>query len=194
MCAVCARHAESCLVVDLSENLQKYNLELLWILDPFIIQHCIVQCLSASFSFHNEAIDGLMLDRGGVQFVPSTGHAKGFNICSDCRSVMFKCKIPQLALANHLYHGSLPDQFADLTWVEEKVCAVYCITVHVTCLFQSSDPTQPRVFHSNTCAHEMNTMSTATVLHRTPSDVNGFLSVMFIGPKKFDLKRLGSLF
>jgi hypothetical protein len=133
-------------------------------------------------------IDGLMLDRGGVQFVPLTGHTKGFNICSDCRSAMFKCKIPQLALANHLYCGSLPDQFADLTWVEEKVCTGYCITAHVTHLFQSSDPTQPRVFHGNTCAHEMNTMSTATVLPRTPSDVNGFLSVVFIGPEKFDPK------
>lgn len=51
-----------------------------------------------------------------------------------------------------------------------------------------------RVFHGNTCAHEMNTVSTATVLPRTPTDVNGFLSVVFIGPKKFDPKRMGTLF
>jgi hypothetical protein len=31
--------------------------------------------------------------------------------------------------------GTLPNQFADLTWVEEKVCVLYCITAHVTRLF-----------------------------------------------------------
>ncbi|KAG1813770.1 hypothetical protein DFJ58DRAFT_607813, partial [Suillus subalutaceus] len=94
--------------------------------------------------------------------------------------------VPQLALANQLYHGSLPDHFSDLMWVEEKVCALYLITAHVTCLFQSTDPTQPRVFHGNTCTHEMNTVSMASVLPRTPSDMNGFLSVIFIGPEQFD--------
>ncbi|KAG1781404.1 hypothetical protein EV702DRAFT_963136, partial [Suillus placidus] len=135
-----------------------------------------------------------MLDKSGIDLDPCTGQAVALNICPDCRSSLGKNKVPHLALADHLYRGSLPEQFADLTWVEEKVCALYCITAHVTRLFQSSDPTQPRVFHDNTCAHEMNMVSTAAVLPRTPTDVNGFLSVIFIGPKKFDPKRFGSLF
>ncbi|KAG2335743.1 hypothetical protein BDR05DRAFT_850635, partial [Suillus weaverae] len=135
-----------------------------------------------------------MLDKSGVRFIGSMGKAGGFNICPDCRSSLSKRKVPQLALVNDLYCGSLPEQFADLTWVKEKVCALYCIMAHVTHLFQSSDPTQPRVFHGNTCAHEMNTVSMATVLPHTPTDVNGFLSVVFIGPEKFDLKRMGTLF
>ncbi|KAG2108181.1 uncharacterized protein F5147DRAFT_577018, partial [Suillus discolor] len=135
-----------------------------------------------------------MLDKSGIQFVGTTSKAGGFNICPDCRSSLFKRKIPWLALANDLYRGPLPEQFADLTWVKEKVCALYCIMAHVTHLFQSLDPTQPRVFHGNTCAHEMNTMLTATVLPRTPTDVNGFLSVVFIGPEKFDPMRMGTLF
>jgi len=135
-----------------------------------------------------------MLDKSGVQFIGSTGKAAGINICSLCCSLLTKRKIPQMALANDLYHGSLPEQFADLTLVEEKVCALYCITAHVTRLFQSSDPTQPRVFHGNTCTHEMNTVSMASVLPCTPTDVNGFLSVVFIGPEKFNPNRMGSLF
>ncbi|KAG1873153.1 hypothetical protein F4604DRAFT_776525 [Suillus subluteus] len=94
-------------------------------------------------------------------------------------------------LANGLFRGTLPDQFRDLTWVEEKICAIYSITAHVTRLFQSSDPSQPKVFHGNTCAHDMNVMSTVSVLPRTPADINGFLSVVFIG---FDPNRMGTLF
>ncbi|KAG2128942.1 uncharacterized protein EDB93DRAFT_1256447 [Suillus bovinus] len=40
----------------------------------------------------------------------------------------------------------------------------------------------------------MNTISTATVLPCTPTDVNGFLSVVFIGPEKFDPNCMGTLF
>ena len=50
--------------------------------------------------------------------------------------------------------------------------------LHVTRLFQSSDPSQPKVFHGNTCAHDMNVMSTASVLLRTSADINEFLSVV----------------
>ncbi|KAK1234937.1 hypothetical protein PQX77_001853, partial [Marasmius sp. AFHP31] len=43
----------------------------------------------------------------------------------------------------------------------------------------------------NTCAHELNTISTANVLPRTPSDVRDILSVVFIGSGSFDLSKLG---
>jgi len=84
--------------------------------------------------------------------------------------------------------------FHDLTWVEEKICAIYCNIAHVTRLFQSSDPSQPKVFHGNTCAHEMNVISTASVLPWTPADVTELLSVIFDGPGKFDPKQLGTTF
>ncbi|KAI6008497.1 hypothetical protein EDC04DRAFT_2582023, partial [Pisolithus marmoratus] len=98
------------------------------------------------------------------------------------------------ALANDLYRGELPEEFSDLTWVEEKICAIYCMTTHVTCLFQSTDPSQPRIFHGNTCAHNMNVVSTARVLPQTPSDINGFLSIVFMGAKKIDPTNLGPVF
>ena len=99
-----------------------------------------------------------------------------------------------MALANNLYHGILPDKFQELTWVEEMVCAIYRNTAHITCLFGSTDPIQPTMFHGNTCAHEMNTVSTASVLPCTPADINGMLSVVFVGPQKLYPKSLGKMF
>ncbi|KAG2048434.1 hypothetical protein BDR06DRAFT_829248, partial [Suillus hirtellus] len=115
-------------------------------------------------------------------------------MCPPCHTALSHSKLPALALANRLYRGSLPSQFCDLTWIEEKVCTIYSITVYVTRLFQSSDPSQPKGFHGNTCAHDMNIMSTASVLPRAPADINGFLSVVFIGPEAFDPKPIGTLF
>ncbi|KAG2340436.1 hypothetical protein BDR05DRAFT_937867 [Suillus weaverae] len=148
--------------------------------------------MSACFTFGSDLIDGLVLDPAGVFRQESIPVA--LRICSQCHSSLSHNRVPPLALANGLYRGCLPEQFHDLTWLEEKVCAIYCITAHVTCLFQSTDPSQPKVFHGNTCAHDMNVMSTATVLPRTPEDINGFISVVFIGPDKFDPKCMGSLF
>ena len=102
--------------------------------------------------------------------------------------------LPKLSLANNLFRGVLPKEFRDITWIEEMVCTIYCNSAHVTRLYQSSDPTQLRVFHGITCAHEMNVISTATVLPRTPSDINDSLSMVFIGPGKFKAGDLGGLF
>ncbi|KAJ3554887.1 hypothetical protein NP233_g12331 [Leucocoprinus birnbaumii] len=93
-----------------------------------------------------------------------------------------------------MYRGVLPPEFCDLTWVEEMVCALYRNTAHITRLYGSSDPGQPTVLHGNTCAHEMNVISTATVLPRTPADINDMLSIVFIGAKKPDSKSLKHIF
>ena len=78
--------------------------------------------------------------------------------------VFGQSSMPHLALANCLYRGKLPMEFADLAWVKEMVCAKYCNTAHITCIYQSSDLSQLKVFHGNTCAHDMKVVSTATVL------------------------------
>ena len=74
------------------------------------------------------------------------------------------------------------------------VCAKYQNSAHVTRLYGSSDPSQPKLFHGNTCAHEMNVLSTATVLPRTTSDVNDMLTVVFVGSRKFDVDCLHVMF
>ncbi|KAG2106190.1 uncharacterized protein F5147DRAFT_761758, partial [Suillus discolor] len=134
-----------------------------------------------------------MLEKAGV-FVDDSAVPR-ISICSACHVSLSKLScIPRFALANNLYRGELPSRFHGLTWVEEKICAIYCVTAHVARLFQSSDPSQPRVFHGNTCAHDMNVVSTALVLPRTPADVNGLLSVIFVGPGKFDPAKAGTVF
>ena len=73
------------------------------------------------------------------------------------------------------------------------VCALYQTTAHVTHLYQSTEPTQPFVYQGNSCAHELNVISTASVLPRTPGDINSILSVVFIGPGKSDPKQMGPI-
>ncbi|KZT29851.1 hypothetical protein NEOLEDRAFT_1209567 [Neolentinus lepideus HHB14362 ss-1] len=133
-----------------------------------------------------------MLDRNGVSVNEENCHC--INICAECRSALTRKCMPKFALSNKLYRGSLPDQFQDLTWVEEMMCSIYRNTAHIVRLFGSSDLQQPKVLHGNTCAHEMNVISTASVLPRTPADINGMLSVVFIGREKFDPKKLVDLF
>ncbi|KAG1761817.1 hypothetical protein EDD22DRAFT_779283, partial [Suillus occidentalis] len=169
------------------------HLESLRVTDEFIVQKCILQGLSCRFTFGSELIDGLMLEKAGV--VTITDDSVTLNVCGSCQAALRKPdRVPRLALKNSLYRGELPVQFQDLTWIEEKICAIYCVTAHVTRLFQSADPAQSKTFHGNTCAHEMNVVSTAAVLPRTPADVNGLLSVVFVGPGKFDPKALGTVF
>ncbi|KAG8971978.1 hypothetical protein FRC05_010513 [Tulasnella sp. 425] len=115
-------------------------------------------------------------------------------LCEDCNSMLGKGRMPRFALANGLYRGILPDEFKDLTWVEEMVCSVYRTTAHVTRLYQSTSPSDPLVFHGNTCAHDMNVVSTATVLPRTPVDIVGQLSVVFVGPHKLKPQALNAVF
>lgn len=194
VCAVCAQYQSDCKVVTVVEGeTSDLYFESLRVTDPFVIQTSIVQGLSNRFIFGSPLVDGLMLEKVGV--ISVADHCVSLNVCDSCRAALRKPnRIPRLALRNHLFRGELPVQFHDLTWIEEKICAIYCITAHVTRLFQSADPAQPKIFHGNTCAHDMNVVSTASVLPRTPVDINGFLSVVFVGPAKFDPKVLGTVF
>ncbi|KAF8482227.1 hypothetical protein JB92DRAFT_2618172, partial [Gautieria morchelliformis] len=92
-------------------------------------------------------------------------------LCPNCHSSLKVGKVLRFAFKNQLYHGQLPVEFIDLTWVEEMVCSFYRITAHVTRLYDSGDPAQPRVFHRNTCAHDMNVISVADSLPRSPADL-----------------------
>ncbi|KAG1887635.1 hypothetical protein F4604DRAFT_1570836, partial [Suillus subluteus] len=59
-----------------------------------------------------------------------------------------------------------------------------------------SDPMQPSwwVFHDNICAHEMSVVSMSSVLPRTPADINGLLSIVFVGPGKFKPDQFDPIF
>ena len=186
-CAVCSQQVsdiQTFLVTADSPLLLR--LQVLRVHDPQLVM---------AFMFDCPLIDNLMLDRHGIVHID--GDSVKINFCRDCYTTLVNSKsdkIPHFAWANCLYRGELPPFFSDLTWVEEKVCARHCITAHVTQLFQSNDPTQPRVFHGNTCTHDMNIISTASVLPCTPMDVNSLIGIVFLGPKPLNAKDLGPIF
>ncbi|KAK0215908.1 hypothetical protein EDD85DRAFT_782349, partial [Armillaria nabsnona] len=103
--------------------------------------------------------------------------------------------LPKYVLWNHMFWGLLPEEFHDLTWVEEMVCTMYRCTIQVSHLYgKASDKHQPRVFHGNTCVHDLNLVSTVTVLPWTPADVNSLLGVVFVGPKQSIKSCLGTVY
>ena len=191
-CAVCSQQLSDVQTFTLTaDSYLLHRLRILRVQDPFISR----QPSSTVFTFDCPLINNLMLDRHGIVHVDVD--SVEINLCRDCYTTFTNSKsdkIPHFAWANSLYRGDLPPFFSDLTWVEEKVCAKHCITAHVTRLFQSNDPAQPRVFHGNTCTHDMNITSTVSVLPRTPTDVNGLIGVVFLGPKPVNAEDLGPVF
>ncbi|THV04014.1 hypothetical protein K435DRAFT_650131, partial [Dendrothele bispora CBS 962.96] len=108
------------------------------------------------------------------------------NVCMECLGYLQRKKVPLLALANELYRGKLPEHFLKydppITAAEEMVCAIYRNTVNVTRLYGSEGTDkESTVMYGNTCAFEMNYISTATQLPRTPTDVNGMITVVYVG-------------
>jgi len=193
VCAVCSRHVHSVNEMHVDANSElPLNLDILQLNDPFIVTKCVIQCLSSEFIYQCSVLDGLMLDKSGIPFC--TSDSSTLNICGQCFRSLSCAKVPRFALANKLYRGQMPPQFRDLTWVEEMVCAIYRNMAHITRLYQSSDPVQPFIFHGNTCAHRTNLVSTAQVLPRTPADINGMLTVVFVGPTKLTPWTLRTLF
>ncbi|EJD34401.1 hypothetical protein AURDEDRAFT_140569 [Auricularia subglabra TFB-10046 SS5] len=116
------------------------------------------------------------------------------DICSDCDVGLRSSRVPRVSLRNGLYRGILPDEFKDLSWVEEQICAINVAACKIVRLHGSSNPENPFVLYGNTCAHPMNVVETAKVLPRAPTDIAGRLGVIFVGPKKYKPKALGDIF
>ena len=140
--------------------------------DPYL-SHKMATNFKNEFGYDCDSLSGFILCKNGIT-IEQDKNLISLTFCDECHSTLSKNKLPRLALANQLYRGHLPDEFQDPTWIEEMVCAVYRTTAHVTRLYQSTEPTQPFVYHGNSCAHELNIISTASVLPRTPGDINQF--------------------
>lgn len=66
ICAVCEMYHDTYGTVSLSNKLGDYNLDLIHLVNLFIVQHWIIQSLSSCFSFGHSLIDRLMLEKSGV--------------------------------------------------------------------------------------------------------------------------------
>lgn len=153
--------------------------------DNYILQQLKENSRMSEFIFGNAALDShsLMLYKEGVG-VDYLTHTATVCVCDQCMVFLKVATVPKFALKNHLYHGYLPSEFSDITWVEEMAVAIYHSTAFITQLYFSDDPKNPHVFHGNTCAHEQNVLSTAKVLPWTANDLSGTISVLFVGPTK----------
>ena len=160
--------------------------------DPFLVDFFKTKNDNAVSHF-SPSLNGLLLWKPALTY-QDDDQSTVLDICQDCYNSLSKNKLPCFALADHFYCGVLPEKFQDLTWVEEMVCAIYRTSAHVTRLYELSDSKYPFVYHGNTCAHEMNIVSTASVLPHTIGDINSILTVVFVGHKKFDPKQLGNFF
>lgn len=113
VCAVCSCYNREVVPICLANDLTPYHLNLLQVPDDMMSWEC------AHFSYGNAVVDGIILAKEGLIFHNSS--AVSMMVCKFCLSSLCKDWIPQLALANNLYRGSLPAEFKDLTWLEEKV-------------------------------------------------------------------------
>ena len=187
ICCVCGLERRDTSEFDPYSNKCNRSLDfsLLSVKDSYLKDH-------AEFQYGCKVIDGCILEKKGFKYHDEDKII--LQVCNECLTALTRCRIPRLSLANYFYRGKLPKEFEDLTWVEEMVCAKYRNTAHVSRIYGSSDPAQPRVFHGNTCAHEMNVLSTASILPRTCSNINDMLTVVFVGAKKFDPNCLKQMF
>lgn len=144
------------------------------------------------FHYGSKNINGCILDKRGFKQHDNDGIV--LQICNKCLSALNQKCVPHLSLTNYFFRGTLPDEFADLTWVEEMVCAKYRNTTHINQIYGSLDVSQPKIFHGNTCTHEMNVLSTMSMLSQTISDVNDMLTIIFVGTGKFDPNCLCQMF
>jgi hypothetical protein len=147
----------------------------------------------APFSKTCSALDDLMIHHSYVN-VSATERLLHVQLCQDCDNELRASKIPKFSLRNNLYRGRLPDDLQDITWVEEKVCALHRVYADVARLFNGAQgESVPYRLVGNTCAYPCNVASTAVRLPRTPADVNGNLTIVFVGPK-FDANKLPRMF
>jgi hypothetical protein len=63
-----------------------------------------------------------LLDPDGVSF-PSDGAPLILSICTVCHSSLKNNKLPPLSLANKLFLGSVPEEFRNLTVIDETMIA-----------------------------------------------------------------------
>jgi hypothetical protein len=116
------------------------------------------------------------------------------SMCPECDSSLKSFQIPRFSLKNNFWRGKLPSEPHDMSWIEEKIRALHRVTADVARLHNAEqDEKMPFRMVGNTCAHPANVPSTANILPRTPADINGHLTVIFV-VKTFDKKKLPPLF
>ena len=117
ICCVCGLEQKNVTEIDVS-NTSTCSLDFSYLhaRDSFITD-------LVEFQYGSHIIDNCMLDKAG--FKQHDEHTIIIQIYDECFSALNHKRIPRLSLTNYFYRGKLPDDFRDLTWVEEMVCTKY---------------------------------------------------------------------
>jgi len=191
VCAVCARARMGVEIYSVTSASDDTHCSFWSHFDLLTVNKEVFSLIPAfEYTYGCPQIDGHFLERAGftVFYDHDSSATASLQVCGDCYSAVCRNVMPQFALANFLFRGSLPERFKDVTWIEERLCALHVSTAMVTRLFNHAD--NPRVLTGNTCSHDANIVSTVHALPRTPDNINGLLSVVFLGPGKFDKEKL----
>lgn len=85
---------------------------------------------SDEFQFANSGLNGLILDPYGLRI--NEDHTV-LCISHQCNAYLPRSLMPCYALANKLYRVQLPNEFRDLPWIKERVCAKFSAQPQLQC-------------------------------------------------------------
>ena len=100
-------------------------------------------------------------------------------VCDSCRRVIWKGKVPHLALANNLWIGRVPEVLKNLRYVEKILVA----RVRHTCAYVKV-ASGMRKMKVNVVAFESPTPKIYFVLPPPCDDIDDVLDILFTGPSK----------
>ena len=103
-------------------------------------------------------------------------------LCNHCLKELKNKRLPKLAIANGLAFGNVPAELADLTWVEEKLIALYRVSVTVLAFKNEEVPgarksTRQPKFRGQTFCVPQDTMTVNKLLPIHPNQLKEDLQV-----------------
>ncbi|KAK4702713.1 hypothetical protein P7C70_g3507, partial [Phenoliferia sp. Uapishka_3] len=153
------------------------------------------ESLMSQLQYTDSTLNGLILDSAGLVYADESEFA-GIRICDLCNNGLGSAaSMPPLALANFLFRGSLPEEFQDLTWIEEQMCAIYSCYNRIVRVYSTGAPEKSNwKLKGNICAAPQNLVSLLTHLPPTPTTLAGMISVAFVGTHMPDRVKMSGIF
>jgi hypothetical protein len=107
-------------------------------------------CISTSLSYLSSVLDDISIHHEYVD-IDHDSQSLSLRMCTACVSALESQKIPKFSLSNNLFRGRLPADLRDITWIEEKVCALHRVTADVARLQNAEDRCRLRLLWMIRC-------------------------------------------
>ena len=108
-----------------------------------------------------------------------TGPVLDSHVCDNCRLIIRKGKVPQLALANGLWLGKVPEELKCLQFVEKLLIAKVCHTCSYVKIASGM-----RKMKVNIIAFESPVPKIYNILPPPQDEMDDVLAIIFTGPCK----------